>query len=412
VHTSGTQLLAILNEAGPFVLPQANIDSRRAVMLNRILTGIVLAIALTAHAAQQTSGATEAMALDQLGRYGDAARAWRAITERNPRDALAWASLGLDMARQNKYPDAVTAYQKALKLNPYIPGLQLNLGVALFRQGKLDEAIPPLRHAIAAAPGSEQASFLLGMSYYRTQHFAVAIPYLRAAIAKSPQNVEMRGVLAQSCLYAKQYNCVLEQYRQILTVNPDSAQAHMLAGEALDGMNQTDKAIAEFQAAEKAAPTEPNVHFGLGYLCWKQHRYQEAGQEFRKEIENDPMHAQALAWLGDTEMKLEHPADAEAILRRAAHQAGATPLAWLDLGIVLAGQGKTDEAEADFRQAIQLDPNAVDAHWRLARLYQTTGKAGQARAEFAKARALHEKEDKGLVQQMTPAASGTTQRMP
>jgi Tfp pilus assembly protein PilF len=47
----------------------------------------------------------------------------------------------------------------------------------------------------------------------------------------------------------------------------------------------------------------------------------------------------------------------------------------------------------------------VDAHWRLARLYQATGKTDAARAEFAKARALHEKEDKSLVQQMTPATS-------
>jgi Flp pilus assembly protein TadD len=94
------------------------------------------------------------------------------------------------------------------------------------------------------------------------------------------------------------------------------------------------------------------------------------------------------------------------------HQAGATSLAWLDLGIVLAGEGKNDEAAADFRQAIQLEPDGVDAHWRLARLDQATGKTEEARAEFAKARALHEKQDKGLVQQLTPPPSGATQKTP
>lgn len=371
-------------------------------MLHRTLIPAFFALALAAHAAQPAPGASQAIALEQQGRYADAAEAWRALTQHDPKDAAAFASLGLDLARLGKYPEAVTAYRKALRLDPHIEGLQLDLGLALFKQGKLDEAIAPLRQAAAAAPESEQAAILLGMSYYGTQHFAQALPYLHAAVNRSPGNLEMRGVLAQSCLYAKQYNCTLEQYRQILAANPDSAQAHMLAGEALDGMNQTAQAIAEFQAAEKAAPTEPNVHFGLGYLLWKQHRYEEAAEEFRKEIVNEPMHAQALAYLGDTEMKLEHIADAEAILRRAVHQEGAIQLAWLDLGIVLAGQGKNDEAAADFRQAIQLDPNGVDAHWRLARLYQATGKSVQARAEFAKARALHEKEDKSLVQQMTP----------
>ena len=243
------------------------------------------------------------------------------------------------------------------------------------------------------------------MSYYGTRHYAAAIPQLRFALEKAPENVEMRGVLTQSCLYAKQYNCVLEQYKQILTANPESAQAHMLAGEALDAMKQTPEAIVEFQAAEKAAPTEPNVHFGLGYLLWKEHRYQEAEGEFKLEIENEPTHAAALAYLGDTEMKLEHTAEGEADLRRALHQPGAIEMAWLDLGIVLADEGKNDEAAQDFEQAIQMDPNGVDAHWRLARLYQSMGKTEEAKAEFAKARALHEKADSSLVKQMTPSTS-------
>jgi tetratricopeptide (TPR) repeat protein len=144
------------------------------------------------------------------------------------------------------------------------------------------------------------------------------------------------------------------------------------------------------------------VHFGLGYLLWREHRYQEAEPEFKLEIENEPTHAQALAYLGDTEIKLEHQAEAEADLERAVHQAGAVPLAWLDLGIVVAGEGKNDEAVVDFQRAIAMDPNGVDAHWRLARLDQAMGKTDAARAEFAKARALHEKEDKSLVQRLTP----------
>ncbi len=48
-----------------------------------------------------------------------------------------------------------------------------------------------------------------------------------------------------------------------------------------------------------------------------------------------------------------------------------------------------------------MDPSEVDAHWRLARLYQAMGKKEEARAEFAKASALHQKKDESLVQKMT-----------
>jgi len=50
----------------------------------------------------------------------------------------------------------------------------------------------------------------------------------------------------------------------------------MLLGEVLDAANQTEQATAEFEAAVKASSSEPEVHFGLGYLYWKQKRYEDA----------------------------------------------------------------------------------------------------------------------------------------
>ena len=72
-------------------------------------------------------------------------------------------------------------------------------------------------------------------------------------------------------------------------------------------MGKTPEAIAEFQAALKVAPQEPNVHFGLGYLYWKSHQYDEAKSEFESELLIDPNHPQALAYLGDIEMKKTIP---------------------------------------------------------------------------------------------------------
>ena len=77
----------------------------------------------------------------------------------------------------------------------------------------------------------------------------------------------------------------------------------MLTGEALDGLQKDSEAIAEFQEAAKVSPDEPDVHFGLGYLYWKSHQYDEAGSEFEKVLVLDPKHAQALTYLGDMAMK-------------------------------------------------------------------------------------------------------------
>src|SRR5690348_9149077 len=91
-------------------------------------SSLVLAlIALPAFASAQAGTPAEAMALEQRGKLPEAVEAWRAVTEQNPHDAGAFASLGVVLARETRYKEAATAYRKAIALNRRLPGIQLNL---------------------------------------------------------------------------------------------------------------------------------------------------------------------------------------------------------------------------------------------------------------------------------------------
>ena len=59
-----------------------------------------------------------------------------------------------------------------------------------------------------------------------------------------------------------------------------------------------------------------------------------------------------------------------------------------NLGIALQQQGRTDEAMAEFRRAIALDPQFGAAHNNLGTALQTLGKTDEAMAEFRRAIAL------------------------
>jgi len=170
----------------------------------------------------------------------------------------------------------------------------------------------------------------------------------------------------------------------------------MLSGEALDGLGRTVEAIPEFEAATKAAPQEPNVHFGLGYLYWKRHQYDEAKAAFEAELEVDPRNAQALAYLGDIELKRNDPDKAIPLLDKAVQLRTDIRVAYLDLGTIFSQQKKYPEALAALRHAEKIDPAQPDAHYRLARLYREMGKSAEADQEFAKFKELQEKtEDVG-----------------
>ena len=270
-------------------------------MINQWKSGAIAVVLLwSILAAAQASRPEDAIAFEQQGRLQEAAEVWRAVVAHNPNDAWALASLGVVLSKEQKYPEAATAYRKALTLNPRLPGLQLNLGLAEFKQGHFQSAIPPLSKALAADPGSSQARILLGMSY-GAKRFDEAIKYLEPAAKADPANTELHQDLAQSCMRTKNYSCALEEFRKILEQDPNSAAAHILTGEALDGLQKTNEAIAEFEAAANIAPRQPELHFGLGYLYWKSHQYDDAKHAFEAELSIDPGNAQALAYEAVTE---------------------------------------------------------------------------------------------------------------
>ena len=102
-------------------------------------------------------------------------------------------------------------------------------------------------------------------------------------MSRDPRNLELLLALAHSYLWSKQYQNVLDTYRAILLVDAESAEADMLAGEALDEMKDALGAIQQFRAAVQADPKMPDVHFGLGYLLWTQKQYTEAAPD-RKSV--------------------------------------------------------------------------------------------------------------------------------
>jgi tetratricopeptide (TPR) repeat protein len=231
---------------------------------------------------------------------------------------------------------------------------------------------------------------------------SAAIPYLKEATASDPPNLPFRMVLAHSCLASKQFQCVLDVYHEILTLNAESAEADMLAGEALDEMNDHVGATQQFRAAVKANPKEPNVHFGLGYLLWAQGQYQEAAQEFQSELANVPTHVEAMAYLADANVKMNHPEVALPLIEKTIRIDPGMELAHLDLGILYANAGRRDNALRELKVAAKLT-NDVNVHWRLARLYQAMGRKDEANAEFHKTSSMTKAADDSVSRKLDNA---------
>jgi tetratricopeptide (TPR) repeat protein len=325
---------------------------------------------------------------------------WMALSKAEPGNAEPLAQLGLLEARRQRYTEAVAFYRKALKLNPEMVGLRLNLGLALFKDGQDKEALQIfdslLQSQPPTSPETPRLTLLVGMSHYGLGEYATAVPYLQRSVAFDPQNLSLLLALAHSCLLSKQYQCVLDAYHRIIAQNAESAEADMLVGETLDEMGDLDDAVREFRAAVKANPKEPNVHFGLGYLLWKQFQYPEAAREFQAELDNNPGYTQAMLYLADSEVRMDHEAEALPLLESIVRLHPRISMGHLDLGIVYANSGQPGVALREFKMAEGIKPKDVTVHMRLGRLYKSMGNGDEAKKEFDQASGLNTAAREGL----------------
>ena len=363
----------------------------------------LLACAGSLQAQEPTRAA--AITLEQQDQTLEAEAAWKSLAAQNPRNPEPLAHIGLLESRQEHFDQAAAFYSQAYTLAPTMPGLQMNLGLADFKASHFADAIKVFEAVAATHPSielSNRLTILLGMAHYGIGDYLVAIPYLERATQQDAQSLPLRLTLAHSCLWSKQYTCVERVTRQILNLAPDSAEADMLAGEALDDDGNDTGAIAQFRAAVTANPQEPNANFGLGYLLWKQHHFPEAVPAFEAELTLDATHAQARAYLGDCLVEMADYSAAEAQLVQAVQADPKNSMAHRDLGIVYASTSRNELAVEQLQTAVQLNSADYATHWRLAKVYRVAGEKEKAAAEFALASKMTRSENDALVQKLAP----------
>ena len=76
------------------------------------------------------------------------------------------------------------------------------------------------------------------------------------------------------------------------------------------------------------------------------------------------------------------PATALSFYQKAATLDPSYPTPQNDIGVVMEGQGRLEDAERAYQQALKLNPEYLEAHANLAMLYERTGRKDQAASHW------------------------------
>src|SRR5450432_1959705 len=226
-----------------------------------------------------------------------------------------------------------------------------DLGFVENALGKVEDSIAAYRKSVAAKPDVFESNLNLGLQLAKTGSRDAAA-FLRAATQLKPTS----------------------------HVDEGKARAWISLAHVLDS-EKPDEAITAYREAATLQPKDAEPHVAAGLLLEKQGKFADAESEYKQAVALDPS-SDAVTGLANIYMRGRRLPEAKEYLRKliAAHPDRAA--AHIQLGQILADEGKNDDAIAELQTGVKLAPKDLAAQRDLADLYFASKKNDQAEAAY------------------------------
>jgi Flp pilus assembly protein TadD len=220
-------------------------------------------------------------------------------------------------------------------------------------------------------------SFLrAGMANERTGDHKGAERAYRRGLEIAPKDAELHNALGWTVFQDGRAAEAVVEYQRALAADPNHAKAHNNLALALVELGQLAEAAGHFQTSLQLQP-KAEIYSDLGFVMARLGNAEEARAAYQKALELDPNCASAHLNLAVTLVQAGQFAEAESHYRQAL-PGRPTAETHNGLGYVLARQGRTDEAFAEFRKAIDVDAQYTPAYNNLAEALAKQGKLEEA----------------------------------
>jgi tetratricopeptide (TPR) repeat protein len=270
------------------------------------------------------------------------------------------------------------------------------------------EQIRRFNEAVRLSPGYTQALLYLGKVYFKDRKFAEAINAFARISPSDPASREGNFWLGLAAYYIGQYDRAETAFGFVAARLPLSEVYNNL-GVVESRRGKKSAALGNFQQIVLTDPRDPDYRFNLAVALYRNGDLPGAGRAVRETLTLRPTDTEAFALQEEIssqtaghpptqKFKLplerietnydESPFRQMALSLQAANEeklsrtdARSHAQFHVERGHEFLTQGFVEEAEAEFREAISLDPSNPGAHSGLARVLETDGDLQSARNE-------------------------------
>lgn len=300
---------------------------------------------------------------------------------------------------------ALEALTASIASNPNDPDLYANRAQLYYENEGYDEAIRDLSQALSLDSTNVDYLHLLAdvyLDYYQSRE---ALRTVERAAALYPERIPTLLKLSEFQLILRQYDASLKTIDRILQIDPRNGEAYFMLGMNFKETGDTARSVNSFQEAVEIDPDNTDAWINLGQLqaalgnriaeqyfnsavasaplsldalhakaeyLTDQNRLGEALEIYRRMTILDPQYEEAFYNSGLLYMEMD---SIEAAFHQFDLAINVEPLhvrAYFFRGLAAELLGRTGQALNDYQQALQLQPDYVQAQEGLDRIRQNT----------------------------------------
>jgi spermidine synthase/tetratricopeptide (TPR) repeat protein len=272
---------------------------------------------------------------------------YTAVSRRYRDDPERLFEAGAQLAALGFPEEAERSYEQALILRPRDFRLRLNHALLLLGRGQHERAIQILARLRAERPGSPIVTENLGAALLTAGDPSAARAHLRESLGWDPESTTTRLLLAEAEHALGELGRAESDLGRVLADNPWLGEAHDLLGRVAADRGDLVASVRHHREAVRLEAFRFAFQVHLGLALAARRNYPEAAAAFEAALRLEP--------------------DAPAVLDK--------------LGQVRAAQGRLDEADELYLEALDLDPGFAQAalDWALSlRSQNEFGRAVQA----------------------------------
>ena len=256
-----------------------------------------------------------------------------------------------DAIQKRDYPTAEPLLRQVVDRDPSNYVAWFDLGFLENAVGKVEESIAAYRKSVEAKPDVFESNLNLGLQLAKTGQ-PDAEKFLRDATQLKPTSHAAEG----------------------------QGRAWLSLAQVLEKA-KPEEAIAAYRQASALRPEDPEPHLAAGHLLERNNKFSDAETEYKRALALDPQ-SDALTGLANIYMSGRRFVEAEEYLRKLVVAQPGNAAAHVQLGRVLAAEGKNDAAVIELEAGVKLAPADASVQRDLADIYLAAGKNEQADAAY------------------------------